>query len=263
MNTENNLSIIIQDVIELKKSSVLIIIFLCLLTLFTPCLAEGQEKQLRLINVSGEAEVQVVPDEVILTLGIETQHQDLETAKQLNDERIQKILAVTNKLKIEPKHTQTDYISIEPRYVDNYDKKSFIGFFVRKSLVITLKDISIFEKVLSGSLNAGANYVMGVQFRTTELRKYRDQARQLAIKAAEEKAVMLARELGEKVSRVYSITEQSNHWNSYNGWWGFRNGLTQNVIQNAGGTSGNDSDTIAPGQISIRATVLVSFELKE
>ena len=40
----------------------------------------------------------------------------------------------------------------------------------------------------SSAIEAGANKVQGLEFLTTELRKYRDQARSMAIKAAQEKA---------------------------------------------------------------------------
>ena len=45
---------------------------------------------------------------------------------------------------------------------------------------ITLKDTSKFEDVLTESLQEGANYVHGIEFRTTELRKHRDAVRALA-----------------------------------------------------------------------------------
>jgi uncharacterized protein YggE len=247
----------------MKRIFVLFLAFTFWAVLSNPCLGVDNETLPRLINVSGEAEVKVVPDEVILTLGVETWNKDLNLAKELNDERVQKILALANLFKIDSKDVQTGYIAIEPRYDEEYNKKNFIGFFVRKDIVITLKDISKFEDLLSGSLNAGAYYVRGIQFRATELRKYRDQARKLAIKAAREKATMLAEELGERVGAPYSITEQPDHWYSgYDGWRNSRSGLlTQNVIQNAGDPANASLDALAPGQISIRAAVSVSFQL--
>jgi uncharacterized protein YggE len=44
------------------------------------------------ISVNGEAEVRVVPDEVILTLGVETFDKILKTSKNLNDEKIKKTI---------------------------------------------------------------------------------------------------------------------------------------------------------------------------
>jgi hypothetical protein len=218
----------------------------------------------RLITVTGDAEVKVVPDEVILTLGVETWDKDLNTAKNTNDQRVQNIIRTIEKFNIERKYVQTDYISIEPRYEDQWAHSNFIGYFVRKTIVITLKDISKFESLLSGALAADANYVLGIEFRTTELRTYRDQARKLAIKAARDKALSLAKELGQSVGRPHAITEdQSWWWSSYNNSWGARWGgaMTQNVMQNAGGPSGTET-AIAPGQISVSARVTASFELE-
>jgi uncharacterized protein len=217
-----------------------------------------------LVTVTGEAEVLVVPDEVILTLGVETWDENLVAAKRQNDERVKAILAVAQKYGVEPQYIQTDFISIEPRYKDNYEKDYLIGYFVRKTIVITLKDISKFEDVLTGALVSGANYVQGINFRITELRKYRDQARALAIKAAKEKATALSGELGQKVGKTRSIQEdQLGWWSGYSAWWA-RGGsqMTQNVIQETGGGNLNSESTLAPGQITVNAKITVSFELE-
>jgi len=68
-------------------------------------------------------------------------------------------------------------MNIAPRYKDYWRKDEFIGYFVRKNISITLKDVSKFEQLLSNVLQAGVNYVHGIDFRTTELRKHRDEAR--------------------------------------------------------------------------------------
>jgi len=218
----------------------------------------------RLITTTGEAEVLVIPDEVVLTLGVETSNQQLSLAKQENDEIVASVLAAAQAHSVAPKYLQTDHISIEPRYRDSYEQRSFIGYFVRKTVVITLKDISAFDTVLTDALEAGATYVHGIQFRTTELRKHRDAARSLAIRAAREKAVALAQELGQKIGQPHDIREdQSQWWSWYNTWWGGRaSGLTQNVIQEGGGASVETEGTLAPGQISVTAKVTVSFEMR-
>jgi hypothetical protein len=221
--------------------------------------------QPRLITVTGDAEVRVVPDEVVLTLGVETHDRDMSLAKSQNDERVKKLLAAAKDHKIEPKYVQTDYINIEPRYRGNCADSEFLGYFVRKTVVLTLKDVPQFESVLSDVLNAGANYVHGIRFRTTELRKYRDQARALAIKAAREKAEALAGELGQKVGKPHSIQESRNWWwSGYSSWWGGQWGgqTAQNVIQDSGGRGASEEGTLALGQITVNASVTVSFELE-
>ena len=117
------------------------------------------------------------------------------------------------------------------------------------------------------ALEVGANYVHGVQFRTTELRKYRDQARAKAIIAAKEKAVALAKELGQKVGQPRTINEGYGGWYSpYNsGWWGSYGygGMTQNVVQNVGSGSSETEGTIALGMITVNAKITVTFELTD
>ena len=224
----------------------------------------GEQAEPRLITVTGDAQVNVVPDEVILTLGVETWNKDLGVAKSENDKCVMKVLALAKKYKIESKYIQTDHISIEPRYHDTYEQKDFIGYFIRKTIVLTLKDIAKFENLLSGALESGVNYVHGIQFRTTELRKYRDQARSLAIKAAKEKANDLAKELGQKIGKPYSIQEgYGGWWSSYNAWWGSRwaGGMTQNVAQDISGADLAAEGSLAPGQITVSARVTVSFDL--
>ena len=216
------------------------------------------------ITTTGDAEVKVAPDQVIFVLGVETWDKDIKVAKKQNDDRIRRIMAVTKDYAIEPQFVQTDQISVDPRYRNGtYNDADFIGYFVSKTIVITLKDVSKFEDVYTGVLSAGANHVQGIQFRTTELRKYRDQARALAIQAAQEKAAALAGAMGQKIGKPQSIQENSSGWSSsYSARWG--GAMTQNVIQNAGGDGStfNEEGTFAPGQISISARVSVTFELE-
>jgi uncharacterized protein YggE len=217
------------------------------------------------ISVTGEAEIRVVPDEVILTLGVETWDKNMGIAKGQNDAIVARIFALADDHAIAPEHVQTDYVSIEPRFRNGYyEERDFIGYFVHKTLVITLRDLERFEDLLADALEAGVNYVHGIQFRTTELRKHRDEARALAIRAAKEKAEALAGELGQEVGDPKMIQEvQSSWWSGYNSWWGSRwgNGMSQNVIQEMGAGAFTGDGSLAPGQISVTARVSVTFQL--
>jgi uncharacterized protein YggE len=223
---------------------------------------DGREPPL--ITVTGEAEVLVVPDEIIISLGVETSQKELGAAKSENDERVKRVLALAREFSIDPKHLQTDYITVEPWYRRGADVPQSLEYRVRKSIVVTLKDTAKFESFLSRALEVGATHVQGVQFRTTELRKYRDQARAMAIKAAREKAAALAGELGQKIGRAYKIYESGGGWYSPYGSGWFNNygrGMMQNATQEAGGGSSADG-TIALGQIRVTASVSVGFLLE-
>lgn len=233
-----------------------LIILLTIVMLFSNSVFAKEQIPPRLITVTGEAEIKVVPNEIILTFGVEKWNKELNIAKTENDQIVQKVFQVAKEYGIESKNIQTDYLDIQPRYEHQYERRKFIGYFVTKSIVITLKETSKFENFLSDVLETGVNYVRGVKFQTTELRKHKDQARALAIKAAKEKAQNLAAELGQTVERPYSIQENFANLQVLGG-----NTMTQNVVQRVGGSSESGVST-ALGQIKVNAKVVVSFELE-
>jgi uncharacterized protein YggE len=232
-----------------------------------PAAAPGStQPAARLITVTGDAEVRVVPDEVVLTLGVETQNLELDAAKRQNDDIVKAAIDLAKQQGIRPEQIKTEFLNVEPRYRDNYEKRDFLGYSVRRTLVLTIQDLSKFEDLLAAELKVGVNYVHGVDFRTTELRKHKDAARSLAIKAAKEKATALAAELGLRLGDPQTIREdQSSYWSWYSSWWGagWGSGMAQNVSQNAaGGAAGASLEgATAPGQITVRAQVTVGFDL--
>ncbi|HAS87044.1 MAG TPA: hypothetical protein DCS31_09675 [Candidatus Competibacteraceae bacterium] len=219
------------------------------------------------ITVGGEAVVNAKPDKIVIRLGIETWDTNIANAKEKNNEILKKTIGVTKESGVSDKDVQTDHLSIEPRWRDQYRNEGFIGYFVRNSIVVTVTDIAKVEGLVTKALQAGVNYLHGVDYETTELKKYREQARELALKAAAEKAEKMAAVLGQSIGPPLQIHEDhagSYRWygSSWGGWgYGQSQAMSQNVAQNAPGGSGEASETIAPGTIAIRANVNVVFEL--
>ena len=240
-----------------RVAGIVLAILLC-----CPMWAVGEEKP-RLITVSGEAEVLVVPDEVILTLGVETSDMQLELAKDDNDLRIKRIIATAKRHGVKKQYIKTDYLHIEPRYQYRNENRNFLGYFVRKTVVVTLRDISKFEGLLSDALQQGTTHVHGIQFKTTELRKHRDQARSDAIVAAREKATDLAAELNQKIGRPQSINAHGIRWWGGQGTavWGQLSASTWQNSSIVAAQSAGQRSSIAAGQLKVTASVTVSFQL--
>lgn len=226
----------------------------------------------RALSVSGSAEIKVPPDEVLLSVGVESRAIALADAKRANDADVAKALAFLRASGVPDKDVQTDYVNIEPRYpYDNATKvvaRLTPEFYVaRKSIGVRLTRVEAYESVLAGLLANGAQYVHGIEFRTSQLRKHRDAARALAIRAAQDKADALAQELGVRRGAVYSVSESySGGWWRGGGWWGSTGGgqMMQNVVQQSGdGNGGGDEGgTLAVGQISVNATVSATFAIE-
>ena len=226
--------------------------------------ARAAEEQPRTVSTNGEATVYVAPDEVVVTVGVQTFDPDLDKSKAANDERAAKLLKAVKGLGIEDKHVQTDTLQVSLQYHDGHPTHGIEGYYAHRTYTITLKDTKQFEKLIDTCLKNGANELSGFEFRTTELRKYRDQARKMAIKAAKEKATDLCGELGVTLGRPRTISEGG--YGYYGGrMWGanyFGNAMAQNSVQFApgGAAGGDEGETLPLGQIAIRASISVTFD---
>lgn len=232
-----------------------LILALCL-THASPAQQAG-EPQPRLITVTGEAEVRVVPDEVVFDLTVQTLNRDMRVAKSQTDERLKRTLELTRKYKIAPADVQTDYVRLEPRYRGGDETRTLVGYSVRKDLVFTLRDASQAEELLSEVIEAGITRINSVNFRSSQLRKHRDEARALAIKAAREKAVALTAEIGQRIGKAFSIEEELPGGNIR------QMSLLQNTVSVAeGGETYASESTLALGQLKVNARIRVRFFLE-
>jgi len=220
----------------------------------------------RSIQVSGTAVVNVTPDRVLIQLGVQSNSTTPQKVESANSTTINRVILALEAQGIEGKDIVTDWYVIEPIYED-YGSLYIKGYRINNIVAITLRDISKVNEVIIAALNAGANQVVNVEFYLSDLRKYRDQAREMAMKAAQEKAQDLASAAGAETGCVMNINE--NSWSYYNGGWYSQNRdlWTQNTMQNIapnGGETGalTESGPVNLGQISVRAEVSASFSLR-
>ena len=221
------------------------------------------------ISVSGAAEIRVVPDEVLLRFSVEDRDPKLDAAVKACDTSTAAVLAFVKAAGIADHDVQSDFISIEPVFERPHGEESIVPRFFRagRGFAVRLRDVAKFDALLEGILKAGADRVVDVEFRTTALRKHRDLARQQAVRAAREKAVALAGELGAKVGKPVSIHETSGGGvrNASSGH-GDRWATAQNVVQDpgrGGATPEGEADQkLAAGMISVTSRVDVAFALE-
>jgi uncharacterized protein YggE len=152
---------------------------------------------------------------------------------------------------------------LRPRY-DDYERNKISGYGASNTIAVTLRDVDKLEDVLVAALEAGATSVYGIEFSVTNLRELRDQAREMAVEAALEKADDMAAAAGVQRGGVTNIHEDA--WDyGYMGW--FRGGSrwtnTQNVVQNLAevGAVTLEDGGISLGKISVKAQVSLTAEI--
>jgi len=225
------------------------------------CTVSAQENQT--FSVSADAIVRVSPDRVVLHIGAETIGENLGSVRKTNFDIIKNAIEILKKNGIEDKYIGTDYVNIETWYERNVNSSNYgrIRFTARQSLSIIITDISKYDELLTNVINAGINQVHSIEFQTSELKKHRYEARSLAIAAAKEKAEFLAREAGFRLGNIINLQESTN-----DGYWRPRNdrgGMSQSMSQAYTGNDGEDSDTLAPGMISITSNIRLYYNVAQ
>lgn len=170
------------------------------------------------ISVSGEGEVFAVPD--IATYSVTVR----ETAKQVKDaqdaasKKGNDIIAYLKEQGIDEKDIKTADYSVNPQYeytqtecpAGGYcppGKQILMGFEVRQTLTVKVRDTKKAGDLLSGVGSRGASEVSGLTFEIDDEDKLKAEARDKAIKQAQEKAEVLARSLGVSLVRVVGFFE--------------------------------------------------------
>lgn len=208
----------------------------------------------RLISVTGTAEINLPPDEVTLRMGIDTQDKDLAVAKSKHDARSKKVIALARSVGVEAKDISTTMLSMEPDYSEEKVPR-FLGCEVSQTIAITLKDLSKYESLMTKLLDAGVNRVSGIDFHLADPRKIREEARAKALHAAKEKATAMAAELGQTIGKPWEIIEAESGWHG--------SGETANSVGRYAAPQVSDSgSSVAPGEVTIRVSVNVSFLLE-
>ncbi len=220
----------------------------------------------RSVQVSGAAVINVIPDRALIQLGVQSNGTTPDATQAANVAEMQRVIAAVRAVGVDAKDIATDYYIVYPVY-DDYSSLVIKGYRIDNTISVTLRDVNLADDVILAALRVGANEVQDVQFYTSELRKFRDQARSLAMQAASEKAAALAETAGAKTGCLISVNESSSY-QYYGSWRGGRATAiwAQNTIQNVGSSQGDpflgEDSPITLGQIAIRAEVSASYSLQ-
>ena len=219
--------------------------------LFSSVVSEAQElKLLPQISVSGEGKIKAIPDQVFISIAVETKGTNATDVKKQNDATIEKALQFITKFKVPKSDVQTKSISLNPQY--DYEKKKR-NYNATQTIEILLKTITQYDGLMEGLVDAGINRINGVEFKTSKLIEYQSEARKLAMKEAKLKAEDYVFVLGQKVGKAITITDNTQNFYPQPMYAMKAMAMDQEVATR---------ETLAIGEINITAKVNVSFLLE-
>lgn len=223
----------------------------CLLSLGAHA-AENQD--IFAIHVQGEAKRLIAPDRARISLSID---QDASTAAQAQD-GVRKVIAGTiaflKSQGISDPLIQSTTLSINPNYRWDRDDQSqrLIGYRSSQSIIVTLEDLSLLQKVIDGALAKGVSRLAPPELFHSQAEELKRTVLADAFRDALADAQALADAAGMKVGSATSIRA------AYEPTYSPRPEMRVAAMAM---DAGADNNTQYTGQIEISASVQVSFSL--
>ena len=213
------------------------------LVVLLPASAQAADK---LITVTGQASVAVVPDLVAIRIGVTNRAKTARDASEANAKQMTAVVTAIKGDGIADRDMQTSQLSLQPDYDSSKSGTAqLLGFQAGNQLTVKIHDISRLPTVLDHATTAGANEVSGIEFEVSNPSKLLDKARVEAIADAHRKAELYAQAAGAKLGKVAAISEETAP------------GPMPRLLGAARGAMA----PIAAGEQSLQATVKVSYEL--
>jgi len=199
------------------------------------------------VEVTGEGIVNVIPDQVTVTVRVENTGSNPKELKKQNDRTIAEVFQFVKGMGIESKYVQTDFVRLSKNY--EYNTKSY-NYVANQSLTIKLLQLKQYEPLMNGLLETGINRIDGVRFSASNMEALQSEARKKAVQNAKMKAEEYASVLGQRIGKATQISEFQN---THNPGPMLRSAMAMD--------SEGAQQTLAPGEMQVSVKVNVSFVL--
>lgn len=177
---------------------------------FATVLAE--EPRPRTVSVGGMAEVSAEPDIARLTLGVEARKPSIQDARAAVTATVERVLALTRELKIDPSHVNATRIQVQPEYRWNEDDRErvLLGYMVSRQVEVELRDLDKLGALMERAVDAGVNQVGDPALDSSRRKELEREAMAKAVEDARLNADALARAAGAKLGTVRSLSGSGN-----------------------------------------------------
>ena len=170
------------------------------------------------ISVTGEATVQVAPDQAQIDGGVANDAKTAREASDANNAAMGKVLLALKGAGIDEKDFQTSRLSLQPQYAPNRSGPSpIVGYRAANRVTIRVRDVTKVAGTIDVLVGAGANDIGGINFMVSQASKLLDDAREKAVADARRKADIYAKAAGVTLGEPLSISEEGSSVPLYRG----------------------------------------------
>lgn len=201
----------------------------------------------RTITVNGVGTASARPDQVTVDLATEAQASTAVAAMADNARRIDSVIDAVRGVGIPSDNIQTTGINLFP--IRSRNGEAIEGYRAVASIRVRVPDVDRAGAVIDAAIQAGAGQVSGIQFGLSDPADLRDRALRAAVADARRRADALADAIGVQITGVEAIIET---------------GATPPPQPRAAAPAaavapGDAAPPIEPGQLTVRASVSVTF----
>jgi uncharacterized protein YggE len=215
------------------------------------------------ITVSGEGEVQTVPDIAEITFTTREVAKTVKEARDAVEKKVAPTVTAIKKLGVNEKDIKTTSYTTYPKYEYHQiycikapcesSKQELVGYEVTQTTQVKVRDTEKVGTVISLIAEAGVTETSGPNFTIDKLDDVIAQAKQKAIENAREKAKTTARALGVSLGRIVGYSD---------GGSGYPVPMYARAYDaTAGAKMANESVSIEQGENSTKVTVSITYEL--
>lgn len=173
--------------------------------------------------------------------------------------KMNEIIKALKKLNIEDKDIKTSDYNLNPSYKWTETKgQELVGYEVYQNLTLKVRDLDKIGDVIARTTEQGANQVGNVNFTIDDEYELKNQAREMAIEKAKEKAELIAKQSGMKLGKIKSVYENTVSAPELARYSNAK--MTLEVADQAAG--GLATPTIQSGQNEVKVEVTLVYEVK-
>ncbi len=159
------------------------------------------------VSVSGSAEVAAEPDLAHVTLGVEARKPTMAEARTAVAATVDRVLALTRDLRIDPKQVNATRVQVQPEYSWNEKdrKRVLLGYLVSRQVQVELRDLEQLGPLLERAVDAGVNQVNDPVLDSSRRKSLEREAMAKAVEDARLSAETLARAAGARLGAVRTL----------------------------------------------------------
>jgi hypothetical protein len=206
------------------------------------------------LSLSAESNVKMAPDLATISAGVITLQRTAKGAMEENAKRMTAVFGAIRAAGVADRDMQTSGVTLAAQYDYQPNQRPRItGYQATNTVTIRMRDLNAVGPVLDALVTQGANQINGPTFGLDNPDAALDKARTEAMGKAMRRAELYAKAAGLRVSRVVSITES--------GGYSPPQPIMMARMAMASADAGAPETQVAPGEVTLNASVSVVFEL--